>query len=211
VEHERRLTGLTSCDISDACDDLGVTAARAGALMPAWPGCPPASGTVCTVTLLPCPGAGSPLPELIEALREAADPLVLVDLGGHIDVQCWGRMLATVASSFGIAGALVNGAARDVEGLREMGFPTYARAIVPFRMGDRVRFLRAGADVDIEGVAVSPGWLAVADLNGAVFVPPAAVEAVIRRAREASVEESAALEAIRAGSDPAAVLVRRRV
>jgi regulator of RNase E activity RraA len=90
-----------------------------------------------------------------------------------------------------------------------MGFATYARAVVPYRMGDRVRFAGAGADVDIEGVAVSPGWLAVADLNGAVFVPPAAIGAVARRARQAAEEESANLEAIRAGSDPAAVLVGR--
>ncbi len=210
VRQQRERTGLTTCDISDACDDLGVSAARMGSLGPIWSGCPPLSGTVSTVSLLAGRAGGSPLPELVEALRSATEPLVLVDLGGRLDVQCWGSVLATVASSFGLAGAIVNGAVRDVEGLAEMGFPTYARGVVPVRTQDRVRFVRAGAAADIDGVAVRPGWLAVADLNGAVFVPPEAAGAVVDRARAAAAEERRVLAAVRAGSDPAVQLGYRR-
>ena len=206
MQQQRALAGLTSCDISDACDDLGVPAARTGSMRPIWPGCPPVGGTVWPVTVLPGPGEGSPLPQLVEALRVATEPVVLVDLGGRLDVQCWGTVLATVATSFGLAGALVNGAARDVEGLREMSFPTYARGVTPVRGRDRVRFVESGAEADIEGVAVRPGWLVVADLSGAVFVPPEAADTVIHRAREAAATERSVLEAIRAGSDPAAAL-----
>src|SRR4051794_5006080 len=125
-----------SSDVSDACDELGVEAVRTGLLRPLWPDCPPVAGRVRTVRL--DDGPGTSLPELLEVLADAADRVMLVDLGGRVDVQCWGTVLATAAASFGVRGALVNGAARDLEGLRELGFATYAMGVYPARMRGRL-------------------------------------------------------------------------
>ena len=174
---------LDCCDASDACDQLGVEAVRTGALRPLWPGCPPVSGRLTTVRLEPELGGKTPLPELLEVLAGAAGGIVFVDLGARVDVQCWGTVLATAARGFGVRGALVNGAARDIAGLQELAFPTYARGVYPAQMRGRLRLAGVGVPVEIDGSVVEPGSFAVADASGAVFLPAA---------REAEVVELAA-------------------
>src|SRR2546430_15044598 len=137
--------------VSDASDELGVQAVRTGLLRPMWPECAALAGRVRTVRL--DDGAGAPLPELLEVLAGATDQLVLVDLGGRLDVQCWGTMLATAARSFGVRGALINGAARDLEGLRELGFATYARGVYPARIRGRLALTAVDQPVELGGGA----------------------------------------------------------
>jgi 4-hydroxy-4-methyl-2-oxoglutarate aldolase len=210
----------STCDISDACDELGIAAVRTGALRPAWTGCPAVLGRVVTLTLEP--GEGDPLPALLEALAEADGDVALVDLGGRVDVQCWGSVLATAARHHGITAALVNGATRDVAALAELGYPTYARGVVPARIRGRLTFTGAGADVVIAGATmtagssaavekggatVTPGSAVAADDSGAVFFPAKEMEAVLDWARAHADEEAAKLARISAGADPREVFV----
>src|SRR3954447_3265305 len=195
---------LDSCDISDACDELGIEAVRTGALRPLWPECPPVSGPVTTVRLEP--GGATPLAELLDVLAAASGGVVLVDIGGRVDVQCWGTLLATAAQRFGIRGALVNGAARDVAGLRALGFPTYARGVHPARMRGRLRFVDAGVPVELPGAVVQPGLLAVADGSGTVFLPREKEAEVVAFAAELRGRELEQVRAIEAGSDPRSIL-----
>src|SRR5262245_55762716 len=129
--HPAERVGVGSSDVSDACDLRGIEAFRTGSMRPLWAECPPLAGRVRTIRLER--GDDTPLPDLLEVLAGASGHLVLVDLRGRIDVQCWGTVLATAARYFGVPGALVNGAVRDVEGLRELGFATYARGVYPAR------------------------------------------------------------------------------
>jgi 4-hydroxy-4-methyl-2-oxoglutarate aldolase len=190
----------STCDISDACDELGIAAVRTGALRPAWPGCPAVLGRVVTLTLEP--GDGDPLPALLEALAEADGDIALVDLGGRVDVQCWGSVLATAARHYGITAALVNGATRDVAALVELGYPTYACGVVPARIRGRLTFTAAGADVVIAGATVTAGSAVAADESGVVFFPAEATEAVLAWARAHEKEERDKLARISAGANP---------
>jgi 4-hydroxy-4-methyl-2-oxoglutarate aldolase len=175
---------LDCCDVSDACDELGVEAVRTGAMRPLWPACPPISGRITTVRLEPEQSGETPLPELLDVLAGARDGIVLVDVGARLDVQCWGTELATAARRFGVRGALVNGAARDVAGLQELGFPTYARGVHPAQMRGRLRLAGVGVPVEIDGSVVEPGCFAVADASGAVFLPAARESEVVALAAE---------------------------
>jgi regulator of RNase E activity RraA len=195
----------STCDISDACDELGIAAVRTGALRPAWTGCPSVLGRVLTLTLEP--GDGDPLPALLEALAEADGDVALVDLGGRVDVQCWGSVLATAARHHGITAALVNGATRDVSALAALGYPTYARGVVPARIRGRLAFAAAGADVVIAGAGASASSAVAADDSGAVFFPAAATEAVLDWARAHEDEERDKLALVRGGAEPREVFV----
>lgn len=193
-----------SCDVSDACDRLEIAAARTGVLRPLWPECPAVSGPLTTVRLEP--GAGTPLPELLEVLAGAHGRVVLFDLGGRVDVQCWGTVLATAARHFGVRGALVNGAARDVEGLRELGFASYARGVYPGAMRGRLQLVAVDEQIEIDGISVEPGSFAVADASGVVFVPGEHAAEAIALARELRDREEGQLRSIAEGADPRAVL-----
>ncbi len=195
-----------SCDVSDACDRLGIDAVRTGALRPLWPDCPPVSGRLVTVRLEPA--AGAPLPELLDVLADARDRIVLVDLGGRVGVQCWGTVLATAARHFGVLGALVNGAARDVEGLRDLGVATYARGVYPAAMRSRLGLVAVGEPVELDGSAVDPDSFAVADASGIVFLPGDRAEEVLALAAGLRSREEEQLRAIAEGADPRIVLRR---
>src|SRR3954454_13412051 len=192
-----------SSDVSDACDELGVEAVRTGSLRPLWPECSPLAGRMRTVRL--DNGTGTPLPELLEVLAGAADQLLLVDLGGRLDVQCWGTVLATAARSFGVRGALVNGAVRDVEGLRELGFATYALGVYPARMRGRLALTAIDQPVELDGGIVEAGSFPVADASGALFLPDSRSVEVLALAADLRAQEEKKLQAVRAGGDPRAV------
>ncbi len=195
-----------SCDVSDACDELGVRAVRTGALTPVWHGCPPLRAPVATVTLEPAPGSPTPLTDLLDVLADARGCVVLVGLGGRVDVQCWGSLLATAARRFGVQGVLVDGAVRDVDGLQELRFPCFARGVHPAGMRGRLRLVSAGEPVDVDGAAVAPGSLAVADASGVVFVPHERRVEALALASERRSREHRLLQAIVGGADPRAVL-----
>ena len=197
-----------SSDVSDACDELGVEAVRTGLLRPMWPECAPLAGRVRAVRL--DDGADTPLPELLEVLAGAGDQLVLVDLGGRLDVQCWGTVLATAARSFGVRGALINGAARDLEGLRELGFATYARGVYPARIRGRLALTAVDQPVELEGGVVESGSFAVADASGVVFLPETRAAEVLALASDLRTEEEQRLQLVRDGGDPRLVFARPR-
>jgi regulator of RNase E activity RraA len=187
--------------VSDACDRLGVEAVRTGVLRPLWPGCPAVSGRVTTARLVPAEGAPSPLADLLDVLAGAARGVLLVDLGGRVDVQCWGSVLATLAAGVGVRGALVNGAARDVDGLQSLGFPTFARGVYPGGMRGRLRLAAVDEPVDLDGQTVPPGAVAVADASGLVVVPAERFEEAAQAAAALRVREHELLRAVEAGAD----------
>src|SRR3954447_5358270 len=196
-----------SADVSDACDELGVEAVRTGSLRPLWPERPPLVGRVRTVRLHEA--ADTALPELLEVLAGAADQLLLVDLGGRLDLQCWGAVLATAAASFGVRGALINGAARDLEGLRDLGFATYARGVYPARIRGRLGLAGVDQSVELDGGMVDSSTFAIADASGVVFLPGSRAVDVLALASDLRTEEEQRLQAVREGGDPRLVFAPR--
>jgi regulator of RNase E activity RraA len=198
----------TTCDLSDACDLLRIPACRTGAILPVWPECPPVFGRIGTVTL--APRAGAPLRGLIELISTSEAELLLVDLGGRTDLQSWGTVLATVARRYGLTGAIVNGATRDVTGLAEMSFPTFARGVAPATSNGRLEIVGVNQPVTVDGNVVEAGWIAAADPNGVLFFPPEHAEAVLAEAQRLLRDETERLDAIQKGADPIAVLLSDR-
>jgi len=192
----------SSCDVSDACDALHVGAARSGRLRPCWPGCRPLAGPLITIRLEPADAPPSPLPQLLDVLQRAQGGLVLVDLGGRTDVQCWGAVLATAARRYGVQGALVNGSVRDVDALCEMDFPTYGRGVYPAAMRGRLRLVAIGEPVDLDGTWIDPNGFAVVDSSGAVFVPKARIGEVLLLAAQRRRSEWERVQEVMAGADP---------
>jgi 4-hydroxy-4-methyl-2-oxoglutarate aldolase len=171
-----------------------------------WHDCPALSGVVRIVRLEPAAGAASPLPELLEFLADASGSVVFVDLGGRLDLQCWGTVLATAARRFGVLGAVVNGAVRDIDGLRTLGLPCYARGAYPGAMRGRLRLHSTDEAAQLDGQTVMAGSLAFVDESGAVFLPAERAANARARAAERAEAEQRVLDAFAAGADPRDVL-----
>jgi 4-hydroxy-4-methyl-2-oxoglutarate aldolase len=132
------------------------------------------------------------------AIAEAEPGEVLVlTMPEPAPVALVGELLATQARGRGVAAMLVDAAVRDVEELRELGLPIWAR-YVRVRGADKQVVGSIGEPVDVGGATIRQGDVVVLDTDGAVVVERERVtyvldEARARAARE--VEKRAKLEA----------------
>jgi 4-hydroxy-4-methyl-2-oxoglutarate aldolase len=93
-----------------------------------------------------------------------------------------GELLATQARVAGVAALLVDAAVRDLEELREVGLPIWARYVRV--TGAEKRAPGAiGEPVEVAGAAIRQGDVVVLDADGAVVVERERVEEVLAAAR----------------------------
>jgi regulator of RNase E activity RraA len=183
---------LDTATVSDALDNCGLPPGQGG-MLPMW-GRPRIAGYAATVELEPVNGEHAGAHILTGAIAEAgAGNVMVIANGGRIDVSCWGGIVSVGAAMRSIRGVVADGACRDVEQARELGFPVFARAQAPVTARGRLRQKSAGAPVRLGQVTVSPGDVVMADEGGVVVVPrerAAKVLAVAHgvRAREQQIE-----------------------
>jgi regulator of RNase E activity RraA len=79
------------------------------------------------------------------------------------------------------AGLVVDGAIRDLEGIRSMAMPAYFRTAHPTAIGN-VMLTGINVPVRIGKTTVMPGDLVFGDVEGVYFIPPALVEPVLDNA-----------------------------
>ena len=134
------------------------------------------------------------------ALRRVRPGEVLViAAGGHADNAIWGGLLTRAAIARGVAGVVIDGAARDVAEIRGLGFPCFATAAVP--AGPHKGF---GGTLDgvvaCAGCTVAPGDIVIGDDDGVAVVPLARAEAVLAACQAKIADEEAALERLEHGT-----------
>lgn len=127
------------------------------------------------------------------------DDVLIAAAGGSLRSGVWGELLSTAARNSGCAGAIVDGAVRDVAKMRDMGFPVFARGTCASDSKGRQRVIDVDVPVEIGGVLFPPGSLIFADEDGVVVVPLAAEEEAIRGAWKKAHAENFVRDAIRGG------------
>lgn len=194
-----RLRRLDSCAVSDALDQLGI--ADGVATDPtAVTGPARVAGRVVTVELGP-PGSTPAPRHLCTAAIEAAGPgdVIVIAHQGRRDCAGWGGNLSRAAQVRGIGGTLVDGAARDVDEARSIGYSVFATTVTPRTARGRAQEKTWGEPIDFAGVAVCTGDFVVADLTGVVFIGAADVDRVLDAAESIATREAAMAAAIADG------------
>ncbi|MDH4293853.1 MAG: RraA family protein, partial [Betaproteobacteria bacterium] len=163
--------------VSDAMDELGIHGAiPAATLQPMLPGARMV-GPVMTVrnimqSVPPTLGAMERKSKQadIEAhnLAQPGDVLVIEGVAG---ISSLGGNSANVGKRQGEAGAIVDGATRDIATARDIAYPVWARGVSLITGKWRVETVAINGPVQICGVPVNAGDLAVADDNGVCFIP----------------------------------------
>jgi 4-hydroxy-4-methyl-2-oxoglutarate aldolase len=115
------------------------------------------------------------------AATERGDVLVLT-MPQPEPVALLGELLATQAKVRGAAAILVDAAVRDVDELRELGLPVWARAI-RVRGAEKAGVGALDQPVEVGGAAIAPGDAVVLDADGAVVVARARVGEVLEASR----------------------------
>ncbi len=192
-----RLSRLDTCAVSDALDRLGLRGATTG-VGPLWP-CPRICGRAVTMKLKPA-GLDQSKQHLGTRAIEAAEggDIIVIDNAGR-PISAWGGLLSLAAKLKGVAGVIVDGACRDVDESRELGFPVYARSAAPMTARGRILEQSCNEEVQFAGVQVHPGDVVIADGSGVVFVPRQKETEVLEAAEQIAHRESLMAAEIRKG------------
>lgn len=135
-----------------------------------------------------------PLPpqHAIDLIDEAdAGSVIVIAIAGDPNVAVWGGLMTAGAVANKHAGAVLDGAVRDIDEIRrDFDFPVAARAISPGTTVGRYKTIASNTPVKIDGVEVNPGDIIIADVDGVVVVPRADAESVLAVAREIDEREA---------------------
>lgn len=151
-------------------------------------------GPACTVKVYP----GDNL--MVHAALDHAQPgdIVIVDTAGATTNAVIGDMVTNKAHARGIAGFVIDGLVRDVDGMIEAGVPVFARGTTP-----RGPLHRGPGElnhsISCGGVSIDPGDLVMAGADGVVIVPRNAALELIERAELKTAEENDYVAAVKRG------------
>lgn len=117
---------------------------------------------------------------ILDILDEAPPGSVLVYvMQDGLEIAAMGNLMGTTAKVRGLAGAVIDGAVRDISELRRLEFPVWSRRVSPATSVGRMISVDKQIPVKCGEIMVNPGDYIVADADGVVVVPAAAAENVI--------------------------------
>ena len=147
----------------------------------------------------PGPLSNKPFGLMLEALDDLKPGEIYVATGASPLYALWGELMSIRARHLGSNGALVNGFARDIPGILELDFPTFATGRYAQDQGPRGKVIDYRVPVEIAGIRIEPGTLLFGDLEGVLVIPKEAEEEVIALALEKASGEKLVAKAIRDG------------
>ena len=127
---------------------------------------------------------------MVHAAVAEAEPgeVLVLTMPEPVPAAVVGDLLATQAQGRGVAALLVDAAVRDVEELRELGLPIWAR-YVRVRGAEKRTPGTIGEPVVVGGAEIRQGDVVVLDADGAVVVPHERVDEVLAAARDRAERE----------------------
>ena len=176
-----RLRGIEAANVADAMGrfrfmDPGIRS-RSGR---------PLCGPAVTVNTRP----GDNL--MVHKALEIAKPgdVIVVNTNGDTTSAVFGELMCHSAVGAHLGGIVVDGAVRDVDGITELGFPSFSRTVSP-GSGDKDGPGEINYPIACGNVVVMPGDIVIGDSVGVVVVPledaeevAAAAEAIVEKERQ---------------------------
>jgi 4-hydroxy-4-methyl-2-oxoglutarate aldolase len=194
-DNVQRASKLDTTALSDALDRLGIPgqclgikpldhrfrlAGRAYTLLYGPAGVPP--GTVG---------------DFIDEVPEGS--VIVIDNGGRENATVWGDILTMVAHRRKIAGTVIDGACRDTNLAREIGYAIFSRSYSMRTGKDRVQLEVTNGPVNIGDARVMPGDLLRGDGDGVIVIPRARESEVLKIAEEIDAAEEKIRRAVTEG------------
>jgi len=142
--------------------------------------------------------------DCLDALSVAQEgDVVVVDAAGETETSIWGGLMSGLCKMKGVVGAVVDGAIRDTDETRDLGFFIFSKAIVPRSThspySGRMEPIEINIPIQCAGVLVNPGDLVLGDEIGVVVIPLENATEVLTKAREQAEKEEKTRAKIREG------------
>jgi len=134
----------------------------------------------------------------VEAIDKAKEgEVIVIDVGGS-DVAVWGELASWSAKLKGIRGVVIDGAARDIDSILDIGFPCFSKLVVP-HAGEPKGYGGIGHEIVCGGQLVRTGDWIIGDENGVIVVPQESAVEVANRALDVLERENRIREEIKRG------------
>jgi regulator of RNase E activity RraA len=133
---------------------------------------------------------GVPVAKLHELVAGVGGPVVVVleDLDEPAGAGAFlGEVNGSLLAALQIRGFVTNGRVRDIEELRALTFPVYARGLCVAR--SYMRLVEVGAPVVVAGLEVQSGDILHGDEHGVLHVPSPALPEILDKAEQIRDEE----------------------
>ncbi|MGB2911818.1 MAG: hypothetical protein WBF05_15130 [Anaerolineales bacterium] len=157
------------------------------------------AGTALTVRMEP----GNQV-DCLDALSVAQEgDVIVVDAAGETETSIWGGLMAGLSQMKGVVGAVVDGAIRDTDETRDLGFYIFSKAIVPRSthtiVSGRMEPIEINVTIQCAGVVVNPGDIVIGDEVGVTVVPLENAGEVLEKAQKQAAMEEQTRARIREG------------
>ncbi|MFP3871514.1 MAG: 3-hexulose-6-phosphate synthase [Candidatus Natronoplasma sp.] len=134
----------------------------------------------------------------VEAIEEADEgDVIVIDAGGG-KTAVWGELASWSSEQEGIEAVVIDGAVRDVDDIRELGFPVFARHAAS-DAGDPKGYGALEDEIICGGREVKPGDWIVGDDSGVMVVPKEEALQIANRALDVMERENRIREEIKEG------------
>jgi regulator of RNase E activity RraA len=183
-----RFRGLASSNVADAMGRFGFMdpgmQSRSGL---------PLCGLAVTVQCRPADNL------MVHKALQIARPgdVVVVSTCGNATSAVFGELMCHTAAAAKLGGIVVDGAIRDVEGIKRLGMPAYSRSVCPGSC-DKDGPGEINVPISCGGTVVSPGDIIVGDADGIAVVPrdsAAQIIALVAKLMEREMKRVAEIDA----------------
>ena len=128
------------------------------------------------------PAASQGMLDAIDAAPAGSVYVMVLEDG--LNYAGMGGLMATAMKYRGLAGAVVDGAVRDLPQIGKLQFPVYSRGVAPSTTINHFRVTGVNIPVSCAGVTVNAGDIIVADEDGVASVPKAHAAEVLKKAQD---------------------------
>ena len=141
---------------------------------------------------------------MIHAAMQLARPgdVLVIDGKGDLNSALMGTLMFSACKKLGIAGVVIDGAARDSAEVEGLGFPVFCVGTCPNGPTKKVAG-RIGHPISVGGVPVRSGDFILADDDGVVIVEREQLASLIPLAHAKVADEATRLESIANGATAA--------
>ncbi|UCC40831.1 MAG: RraA family protein [Candidatus Aminicenantes bacterium] len=135
---------------------------------------------------------------VLKALHDASEDEVLVIDAEGDKIAFVGELFALEAQRKKLAGIVVDGACRDIKGIRNINFPVYSRYITPIA-GTSSTIFPTQEKVKCGGVSVSPGDIIIGDDDGVIVMSEEEAAEILDTAQNIQIIEKKVIEKMETG------------
>ena len=194
-QNVQRASKLDTTALSDALDRLGIPGQCLG--IKPLDSKFRVSGRAFTLLYGPAGVPAGTVGDFIDDVPEGN--VIVIDNGGRENATVWGDILTMVAHRRNIAGTVIDGACRDTNLSREIGYPIFSCSYSMRTGKDRVQLEATNGPINVGDARVLPGDILRGDADGVVVVPKTDEDRVLAVAEEIDATEEKIRQAVLEG------------